>query len=419
MLTNKKPLYALILFRFVIATVMLIVNTALFGLARMPVYFLIGIIYVLTIVYLLLILANVSNKTFLYIQIILDIFIETLLVIYTGGIDSVVSLLFPLSSIAASIVISPGAGIIMALLASIFYSAVVSLDFFNLLFLPGQITSVFGKQGAYVFSLLYFKVTVFFIIGFLSAYIADQLKKKDKAVIFLQERLRREDRLSAIGKLAASAAHEIRNPLASISGCVESLKNSLKLEEKNEKLFNLVIKETGRLNNIINGLLEYVKPRRLQLETTDISGLLDEVILLVKNSRDFKTEVILNKDESFPSANIKCDPQQIKQVFFNLLINAVEAVKKNGKILIKGRPVNQNRDFEIVIIDNGIGISEELLESIFEPFSSGKENGVGLGLSIASAIINEHSGKITVKSTQGKGTSFYVCLPFESEERRR
>lgn len=412
MLENKKQLYSIIFFRFIVVSIILVVNTTLFGLARTPVYFIIGTTYVLTIIYLFLLLAQLSNTFFLYTQIILDLVIETVLVHYTGGINSVLGLLFPLSSIAASIIISPRAAVITALLGSILYAGIISLEYYNIIPLSGMVEPFAQRGSSYIFALLYFRVTIFCIIGFLSAYVSEQTNKKDKALISLREKLRREDRLSAIGKLAASTAHEIRNPLASISGCVEALKETLTLDKRNERLFNLIIKETSRLNNIINSLLEYVKPRKLQLEKIAMDELMEEVIFLVNRSREIKNDMII-KEASLNGIKIICDPQQMKQVFFNLIINAVEATGKDGKINIKAKKHRQDHKLEIEIIDNGMGMSQEQLKNLFEPFTSSKDKGIGLGLAIVSTIVKEHGGNIGVDSEVGKGTSFSVFLPYD------
>ncbi len=411
MQVNRNSIYSVIFFRFSIATVIFVVNTTLFGLGRIPVYFLITAIYGLTIVYSLLSLAKIFNPKFLYMQMIMDLVLETLLVHYTGGIHSVLSILFPLSSIAASIIISPAAAIVIALLGSIMYSGIVTLEHLNIFISPSIGMNGPETQGSYIFSLLYFRVTVFIIIGFLSSYIADQLRKKDKVVSSLKEKLRREDRLSAIGKLAASTAHEIRNPLASISGCVEALKDSVSLENKDRRLFDLILKETARLNDIINGLLEYVKPRKLKLEKIVIDELIEDIVFLLKRSKSFKPGVVIKKENSLPEFKIECDEQQIKQVLFNLLINAVEAIDTQGKIIIRQKKREDAPGIELEIIDSGAGMSKEQLGTLFEPFSSGKEKGVGLGLPIVSTIIKEHGGTINIQSTLGKGTAFCIFLP--------
>jgi len=410
MLENRNALYSIIFLRFVIATVILIVNTTLFGIAHTQIFFIISAVYVLTIIYSLLGLANINNIFFLSLQMLLDLVIEAILVHYTGGVDSVLGILFPLSTIAAGIVISPRAAVVTAFLGSAMYSALLSLEFLNIL-PPQGFFNILPRESSYVFSLLYFRVTVFCIIGFLVAYITEQVKKKDRVVMSLKEKLRQEDRLSEIGKLAARTAHEIRNPLASLSGCVESLKESVALNESNERLFNLVIKETSRLNDIINGLLEYVKPRKLQLEKISADEILDEVIFLVKNNKNFNKNITIKKENLEPGLKISCDPKQLKQVFFNLLINAVEAVGENGKIIIREKFEKERNMLAIEVTDNGKGIEQKLLDNLFEPFSSGKDSGVGLGLAIASSIIKEHQGNILIETKKGRGSTFRVLLP--------
>ncbi|MFH1459119.1 MAG: ATP-binding protein [Candidatus Omnitrophota bacterium] len=415
MLTTKASQYFVIFFRFCIATIILVVNAKLFGLGLNPVYYLICSVYVLTIIYLLLILAKISHARLFYAQIIADLIIETMLVHYTGGIDSVLSLMYPLSTIAASIMISPRAAIVIAFLGSTLYSVNVTLETLNILPMYVMGMNVLLRENSYIFTLLYFRVTVFCIIGFLSAYIAQQVNKKDKIVNLLQKKLQREDKLLAIGKLAANTAHEIRNPLASISGCVEALKENLDLSGNNKKLFELIIKETNRLNDIINGLLEYVKPRQLQIARVSLSELIEEVIFLVKNNKFFNANIILKNESNDQNLKINCDPQQIKQVLFNLLINAVEAIEKSGKIIIKHKYLEAIDQVQIEISDNGQGIGPQQLENLFEPFSSGRDKGVGLGLAIVLSIVKEHGGDIKVSSKLGRGTIFHVFLPVRKE----
>ena len=175
------------------------------------------------------------------------------------------------------------------------------------------------------------------------------------------------------------------------------------------------MKETTRLNDIINGLLEYVKPRELALEEVDISELLDEVIFLIRNSKDFKKNVIIKKEVKNDSFIAACDAKQIKQVFFNLLINAVEAVEEDGCINISLSKDPESMELVIVFRDNGSGIAKERMDALFEPFSSGKDTGVGLGLAIVMSILKEHKGNIRVESKKGKGAQFSVFLPYNRE----
>jgi len=412
MLNNRSGLYQIIVSRFVIATIILIVNTAFVGLGLQPTCFVIAAIYLLTIIYSLLLLARIQNVFFLYLQIIFDLILETLLIHFTGGINSILSILYPLSSISAALFVSPRAGVVVALWGSALYSGLVTLEHFKIIpMLYSPETAPFGSTQ--LFSLLYFRVIVFCLIGFLSAYISGQVKSKERLVLSLEEKLKREDRLSVLGKLAAATAHEIRNPLASILGCVETLKTSLQLDDRHKKLFNLVIKETSRLNNIINGLLEYVKPRKLCFRKVDFAELIDEVVLLLENSKDFKPGIMIQKKIEVKDLKVDCDPEQMRQVLFNLLINAVTAVAKMGKIVINSRIMQAENQLEVEITDNGCGIGKDQLKNMFEPFSSGTEKGVGLGLAIAYNIIKEHNGTISVQSVKGKGTTFKIFLPLK------
>ena len=414
MIKDRNTLNKVIIFRFLIATTILVVNAAIFGLAQNAVYKLMLVLYILTILYFLFEFLKIYSIVVNYLQVFFDLIIVTFLVHYTGGVSSVSSLLYPLISIAASIIISPRASIFVALLGSSLYAGLVVLHYLKVVPIPFLPSIWFEKNSDYVFSLLYFRVTIFCIIGFLSAYIAEQVNKKDLVLMNLREKLRREDRLSAIGKLAANAAHEIRNPLASISGCVEALNDSLELDESDQRLFDLVMKETARLNNIINGLLEYVKPRKLNIEKTVIAELIDEVIALIKNSKEFKEKIQIKRENNFDNIKVLCDPNQIKQVFFNLLINAVEAIENSGKITIRGKLNKVKEMIEISVVDNGHGISKKQLKNLFEPFSSSKDSGVGLGLAIISTIIKEHGGNIEVESKVGKGTEFRIFLPLKN-----
>ena len=153
--------------------------------------------------------------------------------------------------------------------------------------------------------------------------------------------------------------------------------------------------------------------RKLKLEQVVLDDVLEEVIFLIKSSKDFKKEVIIVKGNAKENISVVCDPQQITQVLFNLLINAVDAVDERGKINVSHEKSSSGDQVRITVSDNGKGMSQEILDSIFEPFSSSRDNGVGLGLAIVLSIIKEHQGDIKVESRLGKGTSFHVFLPLK------
>ncbi len=237
-------------------------------------------------------------------------------------------------------------------------------------------------------------------------------------LVEMEEKIRRQEQLAMVGSLAAGIAHEIRNPLASLSGSIQVLQGELDLKGDEQHLMNIVVRETDRLNTIITEFLDYARPQTLQVEQILLSSILDETILLLKNSRDCK-EGIAIKVEVDPHVVIKADAQRMRQVFWNLLINSCQAMPDGGEItvstLTSSSPEGDATWCEIVIQDTGCGISREYLDKIFEPFFTTKTRGTGLGLAIVNRIIEDHGGIIDVKSEVGSGTKFRIRLPVLEE----
>lgn len=243
----------------------------------------------------------------------------------------------------------------------------------------------------------------------------------------MEEQIARADRLAAIGQLAAGVAHEIRNPLASISGSIQMLKSELDLSEDNKTLMEIILRESDRLDHILADFLNYARPKTLTFARCDI---LHEVILstigLLKRDRRFPRENIAIEIDSAPNfAKTVCDVEQLQQVFWNLLLNALQSMTSGGVLTIRTR-VEKVEDWAlgtktpihvgvISVSDTGIGMDEETLRHIFNPFYTTKKNGTGLGLAIAHSIIKNHHGVIKVKSIINEGTTFDVVLPLKQE----
>jgi two-component system sensor histidine kinase PilS (NtrC family) len=229
----------------------------------------------------------------------------------------------------------------------------------------------------------------------------------------MEEQIRRQERLATVGSLAAGIAHEIRNPLASLSGSIQMLQGELELEGDHKHLMDIVLRETDRLNNIITEFLDYARPRSNQLEQISLASLLEETITLFRNSREFRKDIVIICN--IPSAIvITGDPQRLRQVFWNLLINAAQATQNGGTITVSatsGAGIDAD-EATIRIVDSGMGIASEHLEHIFDPFFTTKPAGTGLGLAIAYRIIQDHNGTIDVKSEEGKGTAVIINLPY-------
>jgi len=223
----------------------------------------------------------------------------------------------------------------------------------------------------------------------------------------LEARMRQADRLATLGRLAANIAHEIRNPLASLTGAIEALTSEVSAEDARERLGQIVLRESERLNAIIKNFLEYARPAPLALATVDISATLDEVLLLLEHRGDAGT---LKVAREFPRGLMwRLDAQQFRQALWNLCLNAVEAMPDGGELRI-GTAVHRDA-LEVWVSDTGEGIAAADLSHIFEPFFSTKSNGSGLGLALVHRIVQEHGGQIDVRSVPGLGTTFTLSLP--------
>lgn len=237
-------------------------------------------------------------------------------------------------------------------------------------------------------------------------------------LVEMEGQVRMQERLATVGSLAAGIAHEIRNPLASLSGSIQVLQGELGLTGDNKRLMDIVVRETDRLNTIITEFLEYARLKNAQNERIELLPILDETIMLLKNSRDFTGDIRIRHTLD-PKVAIQGDAQRLRQVFWNLLINACQAMPKGGEISITARPFSRVDDdtawCEIVIADTGQGICHDDRDKIFNPFFTTKTGGTGLGLAIVYRIIDDHRGTITVDSVPGKETKFIIRLPMIEE----
>ncbi|ARK31321.1 ATP-binding protein [Halalkalibacter krulwichiae] len=219
-----------------------------------------------------------------------------------------------------------------------------------------------------------------------------------------EEQLSKSEKLSVVGELAAGVAHEIRNPLTSIKGFVQLFQQGI---IKNE-FFEIIFTEFVRIEEILKEFLTLAKPQEIQVKKADVTSILKDVETLLKSEMNLRNvQMIQEYKQNLPQ--IMCDINQIKQVFINIVKNSIEAISGSGFVEIQASVEEGN--ILIKISDNGIGISEERLQRLGEPFYSNKEKGTGLGLMLCFRIIQQHNGSITVKSKENYGTTVEVKLP--------
>jgi two-component system, NtrC family, sensor histidine kinase PilS len=225
----------------------------------------------------------------------------------------------------------------------------------------------------------------------------------------LEETSRRQDRLAAIGRMAASIAHEIRNPLAAMRGSIQMLRSEVENDSSQAELMEIILRESDRLNRIITDFLSYARPRSLVQARVDVGDLLSQTFALLRHSPEISANQIVEADVPDERVYAQADEGQLKQVFWNLARNALQAMPQGGTLHAK-LDRNSHDRLRIAFADTGRGMSPEQVEHLFEPFSS-TTGGTGLGLSIVYQIIRDHGGTINVRSREGQGTTITVELP--------
>jgi signal transduction histidine kinase len=245
---------------------------------------------------------------------------------------------------------------------------------------------------------------------------ADRLMQRERELKQSQTTLRRADRLSSLGLLTAGLAHEIRNPLVAIRTFTQLLPERYDDPEFRNGFQGLALKEVDRICGLINDLLSFARPSKPNVAPENISDVVENIArILESQAKEKNVEITREFDLSLPKVWI--DKEQMKQVFMNLILNAIQAMKDGGSIVISTRISARNNDelikeyVQVDIRDTGVGIPEENLEHIFDPFFTSKDEGSGLGLAVSHQIVQEHGGFVTVESTVGKGTAFFVHVP--------
>lgn len=503
----------------------------------LPLSILIGLTYLLNIIYLFMLGRIRGFVSFLYFQLAVDLIIETGIIYHTGGVDSPFTFLYILTIISSVIIMQPGGSYVLASGASILYGLLATLEFHGVLHpvpLVYEMEPPLPTQELVFFTVL-IHLAAFYLVGFLSDFLSRRLrgtllalgtKSRDltylqafhqnvvanmgsgfialdldghivsanpaaetilgiRASNFLKKTLRevfpalehqdvlpeneqpkkaewihetgnekkilaatsslfrnsegevlgviiifhdithfkkmedaiaKSERLAAVGRMAAGLAHEIRNPLGSISGSIQIMKAALEHELKppHDRLMAIILRETDRLNGIITRFLSYAQPNTRKMPNVHLATLIADAATLFKNDHRYSgaVQVVTDVDDRI---RLTCDPESLKQVFWNLMLNAAQAMPDGGTIVVRltedpglGRPAS---GCVITVTDNGQGMDEAEMSRIFEPFYTTKEEGTGLGLSTVQKIIEDHNGTISVQSKKGEWSAFSIRLP--------
>ena len=223
----------------------------------------------------------------------------------------------------------------------------------------------------------------------------------------------RQERLAAVGEMAAGIAHEIRNPLASMSGSIQLLRHELDLRDDQATLLDIVMRESQRLNDIIKNFLSYAGPQRVSRSRVDVACLVREVgALLEQQGEQGAAAIAVDVDAPAPVYH-DVDEAQLRQVLWNLATNGIKAMPEGGVLHLSARAVTDpsGPSLRVSVRDEGVGMAPADIERMFQPFQSGFRQGSGLGLAIVRRIVTDHGGRVSVQSTPGEGTEVVVSLP--------
>jgi two-component system NtrC family sensor kinase len=248
-----------------------------------------------------------------------------------------------------------------------------------------------------------------------------KVEERTRELKSTQDQLIQSEKLAGLGRIAATVAHEINNPLAGVFTYIKLMERRIEKSRKGEgsegdtgkflEYLSTMGREVERTTAIVHNLLDITRPKEPTKKSCDLNRLVDESLLIVQNK--LKLHNIEVEKRMAPIQNVMADPSQLKQVFINLMVNAAEAMEKGGRLTIRSARNREGNAAVLEFIDTGIGIPQDILPRIFDPFYTTKEKGTGLGLSVVSGIIKRHEGRVEVESEAGNGTLIRITLPVQ------
>jgi two-component system, NtrC family, sensor histidine kinase HydH len=373
-------------------------------------YGLIVSIFFLSFLYTLL-LGRVANVVaFAYVQIGLDTVIVSLVIYVTGNYSSIFSFLYLVVIIYSSMLLYRRGSMIISLLCSAQYTFLVISEYRGVL-KPFEIEDGLAAGNGDLNQVFYkILITIFgcFAVAFLSSLLAEQARKSRKELWAMEDQVRRVEKMAAVGEMAAGLAHEIKNPLASMTGSIQILRDGVHLDPDHARLMHIVLREADRLSSLVNNFLLFARPPAGKIERIELDKAVAETVELFERDANCRGRISIQKDFK-TGLFVDMDQVHLRQVLWNLLLNASEAINGSGTIAVRLYPTKPHRAC-IEVTDDGCGMSNDTIKSIFDPFFTTKPNGTGLGLSIVHSIIESYDSRLEVGSRQGDGTTFSFHL---------
>ena len=413
MSTEKKDILRLILLRLVIVTSLvvsaLIIQFSTSAFLSLNQFYLIVSFYLLSVIYIFLYVLGRNLVLQVSAQILFDLILITALVYISGGLQGFFYFLYVFDIIAASMILSKRAAYITAALSAISLGILVELMYFKIIpyYGPGEEMEIsLGLMNYNIFMAW----STFFLVAFFMNYLTGRLRKTQDEMQLAQKELEIKNRLAAAGEVSAQLAHENRNPLAAISGSVQVLKDESELKKEQKELMDIIVSESQRVSHSIEQFLNLASPGPRTFSRINLADILKETLTLLQGSGQLNGNVQVKGNYESKDIQFYGNINQFKQLFWNLLRNALKAMPDGGTLSVD---LEQRKKGEIQLrfADTGIGMPKEKAERIFEPFYSGFEDGQGLGMAIVRKIVDDYRGKIRVVSEPDKGTEIIIILP--------
>jgi len=347
-------------------------------------------------------------------QLITDQLTWTAFVYITGGASSGGTSLYGLTCLSGAILLGLRGAIVAAVAGASAYALLVTG--FVTGFLPPPIDQ---PREAYVIHWgdvrypLIINLLAIAVVTLLASYLAERLRATGGRLAQATARAEEAERLAALGRLAAALAHEIRNPLGSIAGSIELLRTGGTLSAQDQELCGIIQRETARLNDLIEDMLDLSRPRTPAKERFDIARLARDVVALA--SRSGRGSDVIVRYDGPERIEVLADPAQMRQVVWNLLRNAVQASSAGDAVTV--RITRHDGTLLLAIADHGPGIAPEARDSLFDAFFTTRSHGVGIGLAVVKRILDDHGFTVEVDTDTEHGTTFCVAIPLPPEER--
>jgi len=342
-------------------------------------------------------------------HLIVDQITWTILIYISGGINSAATPFYGLTCVAGAILTGLRGASIGATAAVASYGAMTIGFWQHWLLGPSdqpRIAYQFSSEDlAYRFGLNALGIIV---VTLLAGYLAERLRLTGGQLAVAEQRAATAERMAALGRLATGLAHEIRNPLGSISGCIQLLQSASGLDAEERKLCAIIQSEAARLNDLVTDMVDLARPRKPNIVPVDVVATAREVVELASASGRAVSDVRIRLEVDFSHLPISADAAQLRQLIWNLIRNAVQASAAGDEVTVE---LTKRRDrAELRVIDRGVGIDAASQENLFDAFFTTRSHGTGVGLAVVKRIADEHGFSVRVESTQGQGATFQVDL---------